>query len=199
MCWLVAPTAHTIGHCQGENIRGPFEKFVDPPYYSESKLCGGAVTVSFSKYRPWQVRHFSKTCCRPLITSKFLACLGAPFSWLEKPRNRMGRVLNWILGKSESVEPHQNARHTVQISPHAISGLFQPRKGSSEARHFEVTVCSTFSVSRRSVVRSAALAKGGTSKKRPKPHLHKVPTRSNKASPRTFQTALVYVLGSLSS
>jgi len=28
------------------NIRGPFEKFVDSPYYSESKLCGGAVTVS---------------------------------------------------------------------------------------------------------------------------------------------------------
>jgi hypothetical protein len=28
-------------------------------------------------------------------------------------------------------------------------------------------------------------------KKRPSPHLHKVPTRSNKASPRTLQTALV--------
>jgi hypothetical protein len=37
------------------------------------------------------------------------------------------------------------------------------------------------------------LAKGGTSKKRPSPYLHKVPTRSNKASPRTFQTALVCV------
>jgi hypothetical protein len=37
--------------------------------------CGGAVTVSFSKYLPWQAMHFlqrstpfSKTCCRPLIT-----------------------------------------------------------------------------------------------------------------------------------
>jgi hypothetical protein len=29
------------------------------------------------------------------------------------------------------------------------------------------------------------------SKKRPSPHLHKVPTRSNKENPRTFQTALV--------
>jgi hypothetical protein len=29
------------------------------------------------------------------------------------------------------------------------------------------------------------------SKKRPSPHLHKVPTRSNKAGSRTFQTALV--------
>jgi hypothetical protein len=26
-------------------IRGPFEKFVDSPYYSESELCGGAVAV----------------------------------------------------------------------------------------------------------------------------------------------------------
>jgi hypothetical protein len=34
------------------NIRGPFEKFVDSSYYSESELCGGAVTVSFSKYLP---------------------------------------------------------------------------------------------------------------------------------------------------
>jgi hypothetical protein len=43
-----------------------------------------------------------------------------------------------------------------------------------------------------SVVRSASLAKGGNSKKRPSSHLHKVPTRSNKVSLRTFQTALVY-------
>jgi hypothetical protein len=35
------------------------------------------------------------------------------------------------------------------------------------------------------------LSKGGTSKKRPSPHLHKVPTRSNKVSPRTSQTVLV--------
>jgi hypothetical protein len=39
-------------------IRVPFAKFVDSPYYSESELCGGAVTVSFSKYLPWQAMHF---------------------------------------------------------------------------------------------------------------------------------------------
>jgi hypothetical protein len=54
------------------------------------------------------------------------------------------------------------------------------------------TVCSTFSRSGWGVVRSASLAKGGTSKKRPLPHLHKVPTRNNKVSPQNFQTALVY-------
>jgi hypothetical protein len=57
-------------------IRGPFEKFVNSPYFSESELRGGAVTVSFSEYLPWQVKHFlqrsthfSKTCCRPFAAS----------------------------------------------------------------------------------------------------------------------------------
>jgi hypothetical protein len=48
-------------------------------------------------------------------------------------------------------------------------------------------VCSTFSRSGWSVVRSALLA----SKKRLSLHLHKILTWSNKVSPRTFQTALV--------
>jgi hypothetical protein len=43
-----------------------------------------------------------------------------------------------------------------------------------------------------SVVRSASLAKGGTSKKRPSSHLHKVPTRSYKVSPGTLQTSLLH-------
>jgi hypothetical protein len=47
-----------------------------------------------------------------------------------------------------------------------------------------------FSRSGWSVVRNASLAKGGTSKKGPLSHLYKVPTRSNKVSPRTFQMAL---------
>jgi hypothetical protein len=54
------------------------------------------------------------------------------------------------------------------------------------------TVCRTFSRSGWSVVRSASLAKGGTSKKRSSSHLHKAPNQSNKVSPRTFQTAVVY-------
>jgi hypothetical protein len=56
------------------------------------------------------------------------------------------------------------------------------------------TVCSAFSRSGWSVERSASLAKWGTSKKRPSPHLHEVPPRSNKVNPRTFQTALVQFL-----
>jgi hypothetical protein len=32
--------------------RRPFEKFVNSPYYSESELCGGVVTVSFFEAPP---------------------------------------------------------------------------------------------------------------------------------------------------
>jgi hypothetical protein len=53
------------------------------------------------------------------------------------------------------------------------------------------TVCSTISRSGWSVIRSASLAKGRTSKNGPSQHLHKVQTRSNKVSPRTLQTDLV--------
>jgi hypothetical protein len=34
------------------HIREPFEKFMDSHYYSESELCGGAVTVSFFQATP---------------------------------------------------------------------------------------------------------------------------------------------------
>jgi hypothetical protein len=64
-------------------------------------------------------------------------------------------------------------------------------KGQNRLHHYPPEACSTFSRNVWSVVRSASLAKGGTSKKRPSAHIHKVPTRSNKMSPRTFQTALV--------
>jgi hypothetical protein len=75
---------------------------VDSPYYSESELCGDAVTVSFSKYLPWQAMHFlrrstyfSKTCCRPLITSKFLAS-ELPFHGWKSPQIAWGRDLDCI-------------------------------------------------------------------------------------------------------
>jgi hypothetical protein len=39
------------------HVRGPFKMFVDSRYYSDSEFCGGAVTVFFSKYVPWQAMH----------------------------------------------------------------------------------------------------------------------------------------------
>jgi hypothetical protein len=99
-------------------------------------------------------------------------------------------------GCSNGVPPiyfFQAEHNSIQISPHAISGLFQPSKGSSEARNFEVNNALQH-VFEKWVGRckKCITCQGGTSKKRPSSHLHKVPTRSNKVSPRTFQTSLVY-------
>jgi hypothetical protein len=83
------------------NIPGLFEKFVDSPYDSESELCGGAVTVSFSKYLPWQAMHFLQRSTDlenvlQTVDHFQISCLGAPFSWLEKSRNRMRRDLDYM-------------------------------------------------------------------------------------------------------
>jgi hypothetical protein len=128
-------------------IRGPFEKFVDSPYYSGSKLCGGAITVSFSKYFPWQAMHFlqrsthfSKTCCRPLIISKFLAS-ELPFHSWKSPEIAWGDIWTvWRMfwwGSTDPLFPSRT-QNSIHISLHAISGLFRPWKGSSEARNFKV-------------------------------------------------------------
>jgi hypothetical protein len=86
-------------------IRGPFEKFVDPPYYSESELCGGAMTVSFSKYLPGQAMHFlqlptpfSKTCCRPFaarfrrIVEQAVLTSELPFHGWKSPEIAWGEI-----------------------------------------------------------------------------------------------------------
>jgi hypothetical protein len=129
------------------DTRGPFEKFVDSPHYSESELFGGVMTVSFSKYLPWQAMHFlqlsthsSKTCCRPLVASKFLASELSFHGW-KSPEIAWGEVWTvWRMfwwGSADQLFPHRT-QNSIQISPHAISRLFQPWKGSSEARNFEV-------------------------------------------------------------
>jgi hypothetical protein len=128
-------------------IWGPFEKYVDSPYFSESELPGGAVTVSFSKYLPWQAMHFfqhfthfSKTCCRPLITSKFLASELPIHGW-KSPEIAWDEIWTvWRMfwwGSTDPLFPSRK-QNPIQISPHKISGLIQPWKGSSEARNFEV-------------------------------------------------------------
>jgi hypothetical protein len=64
---------------------------------------------------------------------------GAPFSWLEKPRNRMGRDLDCMAD--------------VLMGFHLYT--------------FPKSIQTVFSRSGWSVIRSASLFKGGTSKKRP--------------------------------
>jgi hypothetical protein len=79
-------------------IRGPFAKFVDSPYNSKSELGGGAVTVSFLAVPPLAsdallttLHPFSKTCCGPFITSKFLAS-ELPFHGWKSPEIAWGEI-----------------------------------------------------------------------------------------------------------
>jgi hypothetical protein len=80
----------TLRNTFNHTLRRPFAKFVDSPYYSEPELCGGAVTVSFSKYFPWKATHFlqapptSRKRAADLITSKFLASK-LPFHGWKSP------------------------------------------------------------------------------------------------------------------
>jgi hypothetical protein len=111
---------------------------VDSPYYSESELCGGAVTVSFSKYHHWQVMHFlqrsthfSKTFCRPLIASKFIAS--------ELPFHRHAQKSHWARsglygGCSYGVPPIHffQAEHRIQFRsrPMRFLGFSNHEKGT---------------------------------------------------------------------
>jgi hypothetical protein len=95
-------------------IRRPFAKFVDSLLLRVGTLwkCGDGLFLGvppltsdahLATLHPllWNVLH--------TVDHLEISCLGAPFSWLEKPRNRMARDLNWILCsalKSGSVEPH---------------------------------------------------------------------------------------------
>jgi hypothetical protein len=105
--------------------------------------------------------------------------------------------------KSHGARSGLYGRWTNRVSPISVSAsiaTFQSRNADAPLRllrhpkkgSFRTNV-TPFSRSGWSVIRSASLAKGGTSKKRPSPHLHQVPTRSNKLSPRTLKTALVCV------
>jgi hypothetical protein len=87
---------------EGYQIRGPFAKFVDSPYYSESELCGRAETVSFrstslgKECASYNAPHTSRKCAADRLPQASESSgagdfdLGAPSSRLEKPRNRMG-------------------------------------------------------------------------------------------------------------
>jgi hypothetical protein len=83
-----------------------------------------------------------------------------------------------------------HAEHRIQFRsrPMRFLGFSNHEKEAPWQEIFKwSTVCSTFSRSGWIVVRSALLTKRGTSKKRPSPHLHKVPTRSNKVNSQTLQ------------
>jgi hypothetical protein len=97
-------------------------------------------------------------------------------------------------GCSNGILPIQffQAEHRIQFisRPMRFLGFSNHEKGAPRQEISKWwTVCSTFSRSGWSVVRSALLTKGGTSKKRPSSHFHKVLTPSSKVSPQTLHTA----------
>jgi hypothetical protein len=66
---------------------------VDSPYYSESELGGGAVTVSFFDLPPLASDALLKNVLQTIDHFE-ISCLRAPFSWLEKTSNSMGQDLD---------------------------------------------------------------------------------------------------------
>jgi hypothetical protein len=94
---------------------------MDSPYYSKLELCGGAVTVPFLQYLPWQAMHF----CRLLITSKFLALELPSHGWKspEIARDEIWTVC-WMFewGFTNPLFPSQT-QNSIQISPQVINGL----------------------------------------------------------------------------
>jgi hypothetical protein len=118
------------------HIRGSFEKFVDSVYYSESELCGGAMTVSVSKYLPWQAMrllqrstHFSKTCCRPLITSKFLTSELPLHGW-KSPGIAWSEIWTvWRMFCWGSTDPLFQTEHRIQFRSRSMRFLGFSRLG----------------------------------------------------------------------
>jgi hypothetical protein len=87
--------------------------------------------------------------------------LGAPFSWLEEPRNRMG-ARSGLHGGCSNVVPLISVGAAIATfqSRNAVTPLRllrQPKKG-----YFKTTVNSVFENWVESCERSASLAKGGT-------------------------------------
>jgi hypothetical protein len=180
-------------------------KFVDSSYYSESEFSGGAVTVSFSTYLPLQAMHFHNA---PPTSVKRAADRWSLRNFLPRSSSlymvEKAKKSHWARFEVKSVFGLENVDRWNPIRTSALRSRYHLMRFLGFSNHEmgasrqEIskwsTVCSTSSRSGWSVVRSASLAKVSTSKKRPSPHLHirVLPTQSNKASPRTLQTAIVY-------
>jgi hypothetical protein len=118
--FIPEPECHNFEFAySGTSIQGLFAKLVDSPYYSKSELCGGVVMVSFLKYLPWQVMHFlqssthfSKTCCRQLITLPW-----SPLFMVGKVQKSHGTRSELYCGCSNGVPPIHffQAKHRIQV------------------------------------------------------------------------------------
>jgi hypothetical protein len=112
-----------IHNREGRNqnqLRGLFEKLMDSPYYSKSELCENVLQI---------VDHFE------------IFCLGAPFSWLEKPRNRMWRDLDCmadvLMGFHRSTFSTPNTEFSSDLAPCDFWD-FPTMKRELRGKNFEV-------------------------------------------------------------
>jgi hypothetical protein len=96
-------------------------------------------------------------------------CLGAPFSWLEKPRNSMGRDLNYmpnvLMGFHRSTFSKPNTEFNSDLAP-CDFWAFPTMKKELRGKKFrsDQRSASRFREVGGALLRSASLAKGGTSK-----------------------------------
>jgi hypothetical protein len=151
----------------GRDVRGPFEKFVDSPYYFESELCGGAVTVSF-----WS-NSLGKRCTSynaPPTSQKRAADRWLPRNFLPwsslfmfgKAQKSHGVRSGLYGGCSNGVPPIHffQAEHRNQFIFRYMRFLSFSNHEKGAPRH-EIskwwTVCSTFSRNGWSVVRVHSL------------------------------------------
>jgi hypothetical protein len=169
------------------------------PYYSESELCGG--TVSFSKFLPWQrcTSYNAPPTSRKCVAERWSLRNFLPRSFLfmvGKAQKSHGERSGLYGGCFNGVPPIHffQAKYRIQFRSRPMRFMGSSNHGKGTPRQ-EIskwsTVCSTFSRSGWSVVRSALLGKGDTSKKRSSQHFHKVPTQSNKVSTWTSQMGIV--------
>jgi hypothetical protein len=111
---------------------------MDSSSYSKSEICEGAVTV-FLEVPPLE-SYALLTMLHPLLENILqtidhfkISCLGAPFSWLGKPRNRMGQDLDHmadvLMGFHQSIFFKSN-RVQFRSHPMQFLGFSNHEKGA---------------------------------------------------------------------
>jgi hypothetical protein len=169
------------------HTRCSFATFVDSPYYSELEL--GKRCISYNAPPTSQKRAADRWSLRSFLPRSSLFMVGNAQK-LHGARSELNSVFGLL--KVDRWNPIRTSAIQSRSRPMRLLGYSNHEKGAPRQEISKwSTVCSTFSRSGCSVVRNASLARGSITKKILSPHLHKVLIRSNKASPRTLQTALV--------